>query len=173
MPIEDYESPSEIARIVRASWHIPLGPINNLTVEIESARGIIIPFDFNSKDIDAVAHFPPKCPPLFFTNQFSPTDRLRFTLCHELGHIIMHQNILDIYNIEHQANEFAAEFLMPKKEIKHQFADLSIEKLMILKQYWKVSMAALIKRASDLQVITPSKSKQLWITMGKLGYRVR
>jgi len=34
-------------------------------------------------------------------------------------------------------------------------------------------MAALIKRASDLEIITPSKNKQLWITMGKLGYRVR
>lgn len=171
MLIEDYESPSEIARIVRASWHIPLGPINNLTTEIESARGIIITFDFNSKDIDAVAHYPPKCSPLFFANQFSPTDRLRFTLCHELGHIVMHQNSLAISDIEHQANEFAAEFLMPKKEIKHQFADLSIERLMMLKQYWKVSMAALIKRASDLQAITPGKAKQLWITMSKLGYR--
>jgi Zn-dependent peptidase ImmA (M78 family)/DNA-binding XRE family transcriptional regulator len=173
MPIEEYENPSDIAQIVRASWHMPQGPVNNLTSVIESAKGIIIPFDFNTKDIDAVVHHPPESPPLFFINIFSPTDRLRFTLCHELGHLVMHQNTLDIDNIEQQAKEFAAEFLMPQKAIKHQFTDLSIEKLTILKQFWKVSMAALIKRASDLQAITPSKSKQLWVMMGKLGYRIR
>jgi Zn-dependent peptidase ImmA (M78 family)/transcriptional regulator with XRE-family HTH domain len=172
--LDDYDGkPKEIARVVRASWKLPQGPVLNLVASIENSGGIVIPLEFNSRKVDAVAHWPPGMPPLFFINVLNPTDRLRFTLCHELGHIIMHQYSMDKDLIEHQANEFAAEFLMPRKEIMPQLIDLSLEKLFVLKQYWKVSMAAILMRARDLGTITPRKYTDFWMTLGKAGYRLR
>jgi len=110
-------------------------------------------------------------PPVFFINAFSPMDRLRFTLCHELGHVIMHRSIDP--DMERQADEFAAEFLMPARDIKPYLVDISLAKLADLKRYWKVSMAALLKRATDLEVITPRKARSLWVELGKAGYRKR
>lgn len=165
-------SPKEVARVVRAAWRLPRGPVQNLVDAIENQRGLIIPFDFKTNGIDAISHWQPDIPPLFFVNKYSPTDRLRFTLCHEMGHIVMHQGSVD-FNMESQADEFASEFLMPESDIRPYLSDLSLEKLATLKQYWKVSMAALLKRASDLNEITSRQARTLWAQMSKSGYRLR
>lgn len=170
--LEDYNGPKEIAQLVRASWKLPRGPIQNLVSSIEEARGIVVPLDFNTRKVDAVSHCAPGMPPMFFVNILNPADRLRFTLCHELGHAVMHQYTVDKDLIEDQADSFAAEFLMPQKDILPQLVDLSIEKLSILKQYWKVSMAALLVRARDLKTITPRKYTEFWMLFGKAGYRL-
>jgi Zn-dependent peptidase ImmA (M78 family)/transcriptional regulator with XRE-family HTH domain len=164
--------PKEVARIVRAGWRLPKGPVQSLVDAIENQRAIIIPFDFKTNKIDAMSHWQSGIPPLFFVNRYSPADRLRFTLCHEVGHIVMHQENIDP-NMENQADEFASEFLMPESDIRPYLKDLSLEKLATLKQYWKVSMAALLKRASDLGEITPRQARTLWTQMSKAGYRLR
>ena len=166
------DSPKEVARVVRAGWRLPKGPVQNLVDAIENQRGLIIPFDFKTNGVDAMSHWQPDMPPLFFVNKYSPTDRLRFTLCHEMGHIVMHQGSIDS-NMESQADEFASEFLMPESDIRPYLSELSLEKLATLKQYWKVSMAALLKRASDLAEITHRQSRTLWAQMSKSGYRLR
>jgi Zn-dependent peptidase ImmA (M78 family)/DNA-binding XRE family transcriptional regulator len=171
--LDDYDgSASEVARLVKAKWRVPHGPVNNVVYYFERARGIIIPFDFEISSIDAISHWLPGLPPLFFVNKYLPTDRMRFTLCHELGHIVMHQKS-PTPEIEQQANEFAAEFLMPEKDIRPYLTDLSIEKLASLKPYWKVAMSALLKRAIDLNMITPRHGRTLWMQMSKSGYKVR
>lgn len=161
----------EVARLLRASWKLPHGPVHNIVSTIEDMGGIIIPFDFGTSEIDAIYHNTPESPPLFFVNVFSPTDRLRFTLCHELGHAIIHSDTFDPIAIEQQAHSFAAEFLMPKSDILTELTELSLERLMVLKQYWKVSMSALLKRAGDIEAITPMRSQQLWKQMSKAGFR--
>uniref|UniRef100_A0A6M3JR57 Putative peptidase n=1 Tax=viral metagenome TaxID=1070528 RepID=A0A6M3JR57_9ZZZZ len=171
--LDDYDgSPKEIAKLVRAKWKLPHGPIQNLTSSIENARGIVIPFDFETTKIDAISHWPPGLIPLFFVNKFAQTDRMRFTLAHELGHIVMHQDHATP-TVEQEANDFAAEFLMPEREIRPYLHNISIEKLATLKPYWKVSMAALLKRALDLRTITPRHGRTLWMHLSKAGYKVR
>jgi len=174
-PIElnDFDGKAkDVALIVRAAWKLPHGPVANLIEVIERARGTVVPFDFGVRDIDAISRWPIGMAPLFFVNANSPMDRLRFTLAHELGHIIMHQNSIDP-NMEHQADQFAAEFLIPEREIRPYLVNLSLDKLAVLKPYWKVSMAALLKRAADLNAITPRHARTLWMNMGKAGYRLR
>jgi len=161
-----------IARAVRAKWNLAHGPLRNVVKTIEGARGIIVPLTFESRFVDATSYWPKKMPPIFFMDINFPTDRIRFSLSHELGHIVMHQNNPNPYQ-EYQADEFAAEFLMPETDIKPFLNDISLPKLANLKPYWKVSMAALLKRAKDLNTITERHYKTLWIEMGKAGYRTR
>lgn len=163
--------PAEVARAVRAAWHLPVGPVNNVTDVIETAGGIVIPHDFGSRQFDAVSQWVPKLPPILFVNTNFPSDRMRFTLCHEIGHLILHRVVGP--NAEEEADRFAAEFLMPARDIQHQLYDLTLPKLVALKQYWKTSMAALLKRATDLGTVTPRTARNLWMKMGKLGYRTK
>jgi Zn-dependent peptidase ImmA (M78 family) len=162
----------DIARAVRAKWQLPCGPIRNVVKEIEQARGIITQVQFESKLVDATSCWPSNMPPLFFVGIDFPADRIRFSLCHELGHMVMHQDSPNPFQ-EQQADEFAAEFLMPEKEIKPYLINLNIPKLATLKPYWKVSMSALLMRARDVGSITPRHAKTLWVEMGKMGYRQR
>lgn len=113
----------------------------------------------------------PGTPPLFFINSNMPMDRVRFTLCHELGHLVMHQ--IPNSEMEKQADEFAAEFLMPASEIKKSLNNLTLEKLSALKQYWKVSMASIIYRAKSLNKITLNQARYLYAQMARLGYKTK
>jgi len=171
--IDDYDgSAKEVARLVRAKWLIPHGPIQNLTNYFEHAGGIILFFDFETNSIDAISHWLPGIPPIFFINKFMTADRMRFTIAHELGHMVMHQHEPNL-EIERQANEFASELLMPEREIRPYLTNLSVEKLASLKPYWKVSMAALLKRAVDLKIVTPRHGRTIWMQLSKSGYKIR
>jgi Zn-dependent peptidase ImmA (M78 family)/DNA-binding XRE family transcriptional regulator len=166
--IDEYDGDAtKIAAAVRASWRVPSGPIRNLTDLIESAGGIVIKCDFETDKIDALSQ--PGMPPLFFINDRTLGDRLRFSLAHELGHIVMHK--MPTERMEEEANEFASEFLMPKQDISSQLSCVDLRKLATLKPLWKVAMAALLYRAYQLGKMTRRKYQYLWTQMAT--YRKR
>ncbi len=172
LDLEDYrDSPEEVARLVRATWHLPRGPVQNLTETLEQAGVVIVPFDFETTRVDAISRWVPGLPPLMFVNDLSPTDRRRFSLAHELGHMVMHA--LPTPEIEPQADRFAAEFLMPARDIRVDLRDVTLQRLAQLKPYWKVAMQAILKRAQDLGTITATRARSLWSQMARLGYRTR
>lgn len=167
---DEYDGDIErIARLIRGSWLVPPGPIQDVVQLVESRGVIVIPHDFGTRHIDAVSQWVPGLPPIIFINAALQPDRLRYTICHELGHLLLHRTIEA--DAEREADRFASEFLMPATDILHDLYDLTVAKLASLKQYWKVSMAALLKRASDLGTITSRHARTLWMRMGSLGYR--
>jgi len=173
--IDEYNGNVEkVAHAVRATWLLPKGPIKNLTKTIEDAGGIVVEFDFETKTIDATSQWVPDLPPLFFINVNAPADRLRFSLAHELGHIVMHKICKpDLELMEKEANYFASEFLMPRADISRSLDDINLTQIANLKPYWKVSMAALLHKAFDLKKITSRQYQYFWMQMGKAGYRTK
>lgn len=169
MCVCDHGSPENVAERLRAQWMIPIGPVRNLVATIESAGSIVFRFPFGTKDIDAISQWPEDTPPLFFVNAEISADRARFSLAHELGHVIMHDAVTE--EIEDEANRFAAEFLMPARDIRSQLLGIDISKAAAMKPQWRVSMAALIRRARDLGRITDDTYRKLFIRLGQLGFR--
>lgn len=162
------------ARSVREMWMLPTGPIPNMVDLLEANGGIVIPCDFGSDLIDAMSQRIEGMPVLFFVNVNSPADRLRHTLAHELGHMVLHTiTVKSDEEMEDEADAFAGAFLLPADEIRPQLRRFDLRQLANMKLYWKVSMAALAVRADRLKLITPYQSKMFWIEMGKLGYRKR
>ena len=168
--IDDYQGDAiKVAQTVRAIWQLPPGPVQSVTRVIENAGGIILKDDFGTDKVDALSQWLAGMPPVFMVNERIPTDRLRWTLTHEIGHIIMHR--FPTERMEKEADEFAAEFLLPAKQVKRQLRDISLPRLAALKPHWRVSMNALLRRASDLGTITPRTKQYLWMQMGMRGYR--
>jgi Zn-dependent peptidase ImmA (M78 family)/transcriptional regulator with XRE-family HTH domain len=171
LDVQDFEGDAEhIAELVRAKWCLPLGPIKSVIGVIESAGGVVIKSDFETRKIDALSHWMPGRPPVFFVNRDVPADRLRFTLAHEIGHITMHR--IPTPNIEQEADQFASAFLMPREEIISELSPFSLERAMRLKSKWKVSIAALIMRAHQLGVISDSMKRKFFTKMSAAGYRI-
>lgn len=169
MDVDEYDGRvTLVAQLVRASFRLPRGPIQDLTKTLEDAGVIIVSMDFETNKIDAIARWVPGMPPLIFVNKRTPKDRYRFSLAHELAHLVMHRHPTP--DIEREANEFAAEFLMPEQDIRADLRDLTIAKLAQLKRHWKASMASLLRRAKDLGAITPSRAETLVIEMSRRGY---
>lgn len=165
-------SVEDAARQLREMWMIPDGPIENVTELLEANGGIVIPCNFDSDLIDAVSQRVDGMPVLFFVNMNAPADRIRWTLCHELGHMVLHTTaILDDEEMENEADRFAAAFLLPEREFRRQVKRFDLRQAASLKRYWKVSMAAIAMRAFSLKLITPHQRKMFFIQLGKLGYR--
>src|SRR5262249_10300310 len=156
----------------RHLWGLPLGPVRSVVGEIERAGGIIFRCGFNTMKVDAISQWPPdapELPPVFFVNEDIPGDRMRWTLAHELGHIVMHHLPTD--DPEGEADRFASEFLMPGREIVAELNPFSLHRAAALKPYWKISMAALVRRAHDLKCISNRKYEYLNTQLAKLGYK--
>ena len=167
-------SPEEAARVIRETWMLPNGPIPNMVELLEANGGLVVPCDFGTDLIDAMSQRIEGLPVLFFVNVHAPMDRLRHTLAHELGHMVMHTLLVKSdEEMEAEADEFAGAFLLPANEIRTQLRRFDLRQLANLKLYWKVSMAAIAVRADRLRLVTPYQTKMFWIEMSKLGYRKR
>jgi Zn-dependent peptidase ImmA (M78 family)/DNA-binding XRE family transcriptional regulator len=165
-------TPEYIARMLRQLWQLPSGPIRSVVNAIERAGGIVFRCPFGTHKVDGISQWPldaDHVPPVFFVNEDIPGDRERWTLSHELGHIVMHHLPTD--DPEREANRFAAEFLMPSREIATELHDLTLPKAAALKAFWKVSMAAIIWRAYQLQRITERQYRYLNTQLASRGYK--
>jgi Zn-dependent peptidase ImmA (M78 family)/DNA-binding XRE family transcriptional regulator len=176
-PIDQFDdNPEKIARTVRALLQFPSGPVFDVTRAIEDAGGVVIRTDFKTNNIDGFSKRTGLLPPIFFISSASSPDRWRWTLAHELAHMVMHvdPDATARYDreIEDQANRFAGEFLAPAHEIKPHLWSLTLPRLANLKRYWKISMQALIMRAFHLNAINAKQRTDLFKAISRAGYRL-
>jgi Zn-dependent peptidase ImmA (M78 family) len=146
---------------------LPRGPVENVVDLIERAGGIVILSRFGTDLLDGISFRSEGLPPLFFMNKEVPGDRFRFSLAHELGHIVMHTIPADDQTMEMQAHRFAAALLMPAADIRPYLNTVTLSALARVKAYWRVSIKSLIKRAHDLRLITDHYYKVLNIQYNK------
>ena len=173
-PVDFYEDPARIARTMRAAMNIPPGPVFNLTATLERNGCVVVAHDFMSHHLDGFSQRPPYPPNFIHLNAALPPDRSRWTLAHELGHLVMHFEFTDSSRLlEEQANLFASEFLTPAHEIAPQLAGLTFQKLSGLKMEWMVSMQSLITRAYHLNLISDRQRQSMFTRMATAGYRTR
>ena len=89
----------------------------------------------------------------------STTERLRFTACHELAHLLLSFPDTSEWSIEKRCDKFASFFLFPKSTFiaemgSEQRSSLTLEELMDLREVYGVSIAAQVHEAWDLRMIS-------------------
>ncbi len=163
LDVNKYGSPQECAKQLRKLWKLEKGTIPNLSEVLEAHNILLINFDFNTERVDGRCTMALDKFPIIVTNKSLLGDRQRFTLAYELGHLVMHLYTSPAYDrdLSHEANLFAAELLMPEKDICKELDNLSLPKLGELKRNWKVSMQALLYRASDLELFSDNHKRYL------------
>ena len=170
--VDEGDGPANVARSVRRAWGVQDGPIANLTEHCERAGILVVWCDFRAP-LDGITMRVRDLPACVFLNRRAPADRMRATLAHELGHIVMHRIPTD--NIENEANAFAGEFLVPMKDLKRQVIGnrVTIEFLARLKFYWKTSMQFILYRIGSEELITKNQKEYLWKQFAINGWRMR
>jgi Zn-dependent peptidase ImmA (M78 family)/transcriptional regulator with XRE-family HTH domain len=170
----DAGSSMEAARFLRAHWRLPRGPIADLVHLVESNGVMVVPLPgicgFQGVSIRDGRK---DLPPMIFVSADDPADRQRWTIAHELGHIVLHHHLPATSEwSEDEADHFASEFLAPGHEIRHQFSwKTGLAELAQLKLHWRMSMAALLVRGHALGRIPEQSYTRLWREMSKAGYR--
>lgn len=169
----DFENPSEIAAETRRLLGLGKMPVHNIFTVLER-NGIIAYEITNLTDkFDGVSFITGNNNVVVVINRNMPNDRKRFTLAHELGHIVMHlSEPLPNWRkekIDDEANEFANEFLFPSSEAKKYLQNLSFSQLGAIKKHWLISKQAIIYRSKNY--IKPEKAKYLMIELSRQGER--
>ncbi len=169
-------TPTEIAKRIRVFCGIPKGPVDEI-VKLMESHGIVVIFlkDCPEK-FSGVSMFTGKRFPIMFINDAHSNDRKRFTIAHELGHIVMHLNDKTVYqkemkDLDKEADLFSSEFCMPEDDCLLDLMQLKYNNLPVLKMYWKISKAAIVYKAKSLHQITESQYKYLMVQLSKSGQR--
>lgn len=149
-----------VATKLRDAWSLGVDPIPVLTDMLEE-RGIkvfqstVIPgnFDGMAANVDGI--------PVIVVSSHAPGDRQRFTLAHELGHLMLQGRLAGGVDEEAAAHRFAGAFLAPgsevRKELGEQRAWLEPKELYALKKAYGLSMQAWIRRAKDLGILPDTR----------------
>lgn len=155
-----------IAENARAALSIPPGALNaELLLERLHTYGIVVDvFDKASAPVppEVEACWVPMSRTLFIRDTVhedicNGEPRGRFTVAHELGHILLaHQitvnrelaspNMKPYENSEWQANTFASEFLMPETEIRRE----CLRTARAVAAHFKVSLQAAVIRVKNV-----------------------
>ncbi len=168
-------TPYEAARIARAELGFsPDRPITNLMTRLERNGVIIAPVPVNIDEHDAFSVWADTEPrkPIIVMTSGKPGDRQRWSLSHELGHLIMHYAFrASISQIENEANLFASEFLIPEEAARKELvAPITLTSLAEAKSRWGIAIQALIQRAFQLNIITDGQRRYLFRQMGSRGW---
>lgn len=178
-------SPEAAAYALRDAWGLGRGPIDNLVSVVEQHGILVTSFSTSTDDVDAFSQFVETADiPTYliaYSDNKNSAARIHFDIAHELGHICLHEWSEDIEELskeefkrrELQANEFAAAFLLPEDTFRKDAAsgEASIAFYKNLKKKWKVSIAAMIRRAEKLGVITTDDYQNLIRIMQRRGQR--
>ena len=177
IPISESLTASEIARRIRIYLSINSGPVNNLVTLLESHGVTIMFFNDAPEKFSGVTMCTSKGLPIIFVNNNHSNDKKRFTIAHELGHLVMHlRNNQRVYSqdnkeLDTEADHFASEFLMPAEECKLDLMGLKYHELPSLKYYWKISKAAIAYKAKELNRISASQYKYIMMQLSQTGQR--
>lgn len=174
--LEEGYTPTYIAKYTRKLLGLNYDPIIDINSLLEKCGVIIIPYNTDVEKFDGVSFYTEQGFPVMIINQNMSNDRKRLTIAHELGHLIMHVDdflISHYRDVEKEAFEFAAEFLMPEDVIARQLYNLKLSELSSLKRFWHTSMASIILRAKELRCIDESRYKLFNIEMSRNGFRKR
>ena len=163
----------EAAACLRRDWGLGQGPIENL-IDLLEGNGIVVARLLEDcKSLDAFSTWQKDRPFIFLNTEKGSPSRSRFDAAHELGHLILHAECLpgDKHH-EDEANRFASAFLLPKETfVKECPRRLIWDHFLELKERWKVSLAALIRRARDLNLISEDTYKRGNVMRNKFGWR--
>ena len=119
------ESPSNAAQHMRQVMGIaPDIPILHVIDAIERLGVVILALPLSLDRIDAFSTWigaeSPK--PIIATCSGKPGDRMRFSVAHELGHLVMHYGRKQLRAEDHhEADHFAGAFMMPEVSMRREF----------------------------------------------------
>ncbi len=172
--IEDAE---QAAAALRDLWSLGMDPIP-MMAELLEERGIkVIALDLpmnvsGSKGFVQRPH--EQDIPVIVVNKHHNGERQRFTLAHELAHLVLRFDALSHAAQEKAADRFAGAFLMAKEMVLRLLGEhrtsISLGELVELKKLFAVSIASIVVRCAQLGVLSQAGYGRLWVQIRSLGW---
>ncbi len=169
-----------IALECRKAWELGMGPIGDIILVVENAGIIIVKEEIGTVKMDGLSNWSgaDNRAYILVANDKANCVRSRMDVAHELGHLVLHHSIPDTLKngedfkeIERQAFHFGGAFLMPAETFGAEIWSPSLDAFLELKERWKVSIAAMIKRCAALGIISEDYQSKIWKYYSSRGWR--
>lgn len=157
--VSNLEEAIEAADLLREKWRCGDGPIPSV-LRLMERKGIKVLDASLPNQVIGLSTWADKIHPLVLIDMRSEKtncERLRFTACHELGHLLL--TFPEGVNVEQLCNKFASFFLFPRHTFMEEIGresreSLALEELIDLRELYGVSIAAQVHEAWDLRLIS-------------------
>ncbi|WP_433055556.1 XRE family transcriptional regulator [Dactylosporangium sp. CS-033363] len=164
----DFSDPESAASATRRAFGLDLyAPIPHVMRAVERAGVPVVSLDFES---DVARHDAFSCWvgtddsildewPLMLLRTIDSWERTRFSIGHELGHIVMHRRgVVEDSLAEQQAHDFARFFLLPGEVLKSKWPDFpTLNGIMHLKAEYGLSLSGIIEHAWRIGLIDDAR----------------
>lgn len=174
-PVSSFEDARKAALDLRRHWQMGLGPVNDLFGLLEE-KGIKVlevagdsKFDGLCATGDGFA--------LVVVNEAFDAVRKRFTVSHEVGHLVMNLPV-DASPREHEklCHAFAGAFLLPPDVLVEEMGNhrhhFGLAELVALKRNYGISIQAIMAMLHGLGVVSDARYRQFNIAVSQRGWRV-
>lgn len=168
--ISTIEGAEEAAEKLRQQWKLGIDPIASMAelLEEKGIKVISIPLPELVSGSKAFANQEDrKAATLIVVNSIHNGERQRFTLAHELAHLVLRfDESLSHKEQEKAADRFAGAFLVAQEMLRKLLGKsrnvIAMGELLYLKGIFKVSIAMLAVRCRQLGIVTQTAYNSLW-----------
>ena len=169
--IESLDDIEKVVYDLRNEWEIGQDPIHNIIQFLEDKEIKIIEIDEPENNFDGLATIINDKYPVIVINKNFNVERKRFTLLHELGHLLLELPECEIKFEENICNRFASEFLFPINLVLKEFGEkrdgISLRELIEVQKKYGISIKAIIYRLKDAYIFSDSRVSEFY---RKLNY---
>lgn len=177
LTVRTEDEAEKAADALREKWKLGVDPISDLTAVLEDHLVHVIEFAAPEK-FDGISatveeqHGKVRAAAVVWRSG-CPGERQRFSLSHELGHVVIKPS--GGVDEEKAAHRFAGAFLAPRasleREVGRARTKIRLEELLILKRRFGISIQALLRRLLDLHVINQSQYRWWCMFIAKMKWR--
>lgn len=175
LPLQNKADVQATAKLLRKVWQLGDDPIPNL-VEMLELKGIKVLLIQAVDEIDGLAVLTSTGIPVVVVNiKGKSIERIRFTIIHELAHLLL--NLTELTGDDHKKTEelchfFSTCFLVPAERLIQMIGGgkrtyISINELVNIKEYYGISIRAIVHRLRQLEVITDNYYQRWVVYMSK------
>lgn len=178
-PLKNFEINSKkdievAANKLRKEWELGTDPISNI-IEMLELKGIKVLLINDVDEIDGLAVFTSTGVPVVVVNvRDKSIERIRFTIIHELAHLLLLFKKTIAENskeVEVLCHLFSSCFLIPSemlfKLIGNKRTYIQINEIISIKEYFGISLRAIVHRLRELEIITDNYYQRWVIYMSK------
>ncbi|KAA3652402.1 MAG: ImmA/IrrE family metallo-endopeptidase [Bacteroidetes bacterium] len=175
--VTEYEQVNRAAELLREKWSLGSGPIFNIVELLEDKNIKVVDLRVND-DFDGLQTRVNGTIPVvaYNANKINKPDRIRFTLLHELAHLLLKFGNITERQKETLCHQFAGAMLLPEKTLKAELGEhrnkLSINELGNIKKQYGISMQAVVMRAKDCGIINEHYTKQFFFIIRQMNWKV-
>lgn len=175
--VTTYKEVNEAANHLRKEWELGTAPIFNIVELLEDKHIKVVKIDADLA-FDGLQTWVNGSIPVVAYNvrKLEKNDRIRFTLLHELGHLLLSFGDITEHQKETLCHQFAGAMLLPEETLKEELGNfrnrLFIPELGNIKKQYGISLQAIVMRAKVCGIINENYTKQFFFMIKQMNWKI-